>query len=120
MEEQCKWIRESLTNFPQPPNRTNHNAIYGPISNLFVAAKEGKVFVEELCSASDNGLDSESSASVSNGHAHRWKFYEEDIAGTRGKTCKSVSASVLLRKLRWSTLGLQFDWSKVGSHSFSL
>ena len=118
LEEQCKWIRESLTNFPQPPNRTNHNVIYGPISNLFLAAKEGKVYVEG--EKSDNGLDSESSASVSNDDAHRWKFYEEDIARSRGKTCKSVSASVLLRKLRWSTLGLQFDWSKVGSHSFSL
>ncbi|CAF2115862.1 unnamed protein product, partial [Brassica napus] len=29
LEEQCKWIKESLTSFPQPPNRTNHNAIYG-------------------------------------------------------------------------------------------
>ncbi|KAI7985104.1 Alpha-ketoglutarate-dependent dioxygenase alkB [Camellia lanceoleosa] len=25
---------------------------------------------------------------------------------------KSIPASGLLRKLRWSTLGLQFDWSK--------
>ncbi|PPR83177.1 hypothetical protein GOBAR_AA37528 [Gossypium barbadense] len=97
--------------------RTNHNVIYGPISNLFVAAKEGKVFVEE--ERSDNGLDSEPSASVSNGDSHRWKFYEEDIARSRGKTCKTVPASVLLRKLRWSTLGLQFDWSNVGIHSFS-
>ncbi|KHG09938.1 hypothetical protein F383_14429 [Gossypium arboreum] len=109
LDEQCTWIRESLTNFPQPPNRTNHNVIYGPISNLFVAAKEGKVFIEE--ETSDNGLDSEPSASVSNGDSHRWKFYEEDIARSRGKACKTVPASVLLRKLRWSTLGLQFDWS---------
>ncbi|KAG6787962.1 hypothetical protein POTOM_004013 [Populus tomentosa] len=34
---------------------------------------------------------------------------EEDSVPSGGKTCKSVSASVLLRKLRWSTLGLQFD-----------
>ncbi|EOX99844.1 Oxidoreductase, 2OG-Fe(II) oxygenase family protein [Theobroma cacao] len=110
VEEQCQWIRASLRKFPQPPNRTNHNAIYGPIRNLFVAAQEGKVLVEE--EGSDNCSDSESSASVSNGDAHRWKFYEEDIARSRAKSCKSVSASVLLRKLRWSTLGLQFDWSK--------
>ncbi|OMO88152.1 Oxoglutarate/iron-dependent dioxygenase [Corchorus olitorius] len=109
LEEQCQWIRESLTNFPQPPNRTNHNVIYGPISNLFVAAKEGKILVEEK---SDDCLDSKSSDIVSNGDAQRWKFYEEDSAKSRGKTCKSVSASVLLRKLRWSTLGLQFAWSK--------
>ncbi|CAE5957227.1 unnamed protein product [Arabidopsis arenosa] len=96
LEEQCKWIKESLTNFPQPPNRTNHNAIYGPITDLFDSAKDNKVLVQE---------------DLTN---NKWKFYEdeEDIAKAKQKSCKSVSASVLLRKLRWSTLGLQFDWSK--------
>lgn len=92
LEEQCKWIKESLMNFPQPPNRTNHNAIYGPITDLFDSAKENKVLVQE-----DN----------------KWNFYEEGIAKAKQKSCKSVLASILLRKLRWSTLGLQFDWSKV-------
>ncbi|KAK8617934.1 hypothetical protein V6N13_080836 [Hibiscus sabdariffa] len=118
LDEQCKWIRESLANFPQPPNRTNHNVIYGTISNLFAAAKECKIFVEE--ERSNNDLDSDSSGSVSNGDCGRWTFHEEDIARSRGKTCKLVPASVLLRKLRWSTLGLQFNWSNVGIHSFSL
>lgn len=103
LEEQCKWIKESLKTFPQPPNRTNHNAIYGPISDLFDAAKENKVLVQE--EHLQDGLDHASDS--------RWKFYEEDIAKAKGRTSKSVSASVLLRKLRWSTLGLQFDWSKV-------
>ena len=52
----------------------------------------------------------------SNGDAQLWRFCDDD-ARSRGDACKSVSASVLLRKLRWSTLGLQFDWSKVTSHS---
>nr|CAD1836615.1 unnamed protein product [Ananas comosus var. bracteatus] len=30
----------------------------------------------------------------------------------RVETCKSIAALALLKKLRWSTLGLQFDWSK--------
>ena len=96
LEEQCKWIRESLTSFPQPPNRTNHNAIYGPVADLFDSAKANKVLVQE-----DTNI---------------WKFYdgEEATAKVKQRRCKSVSASVLLRKLRWSTLGLQFDWSKVG------
>ncbi|CAN0896130.1 Alpha-ketoglutarate-dependent dioxygenase alkB [Linum grandiflorum] len=97
VEEQCRWIREGLTSFPQPPNRTNHNAIYGPISNLFDAAKDGKVLLEDVCS---------------NGDGKVWRFCDDDGAISRGDGCKSVSASVLLRKLRWSTLGLQFDWSK--------
>ncbi|RVW99268.1 Alpha-ketoglutarate-dependent dioxygenase alkB [Vitis vinifera] len=47
VEEQGRWIRESLISFPQPYNRTNHNAIYGPIRDLFMAAKERKILVEE-------------------------------------------------------------------------
>ncbi|XP_010458585.1 PREDICTED: alpha-ketoglutarate-dependent dioxygenase alkB-like [Camelina sativa] len=98
LEEQCKWIKESLTPFPQPPNITNHNAIYGPIADLFDSAKEDKVLVQEDLPTNNN----------------RWKFYEEEegIAKAKERSCKTVSASVLLRKLRWSTLGLQFDWSK--------
>lgn len=111
MEEQSQWIRESLTSFPQPPNRTNHNAFYGPIDDLFNAVKEKKVLLEE--ESSIGSLDLGASSCSSNEDAHRWKFYAEDIATLRGKTCKSVKASVLLRKLRWCTLGLQFDWSKV-------
>ncbi|GFZ21138.1 oxidoreductase, 2OG-Fe(II) oxygenase family protein [Actinidia rufa] len=110
VEEQCRWIRESLTNFPQPPNRTNHNAIYGPIDDLFIAARERKVLVDEDSSYTDGGSDSNSFTCKVDGP--RWKFYEEHGASSRGNTSKSILASVLLRKLRWSTLGLQFDWSK--------
>lgn len=96
-----------MTNFPQPPNRTNHNAIYGPIADLFDSAKENKVLVQEDPNVSETCTDT-----ITN----KWKFYddgEEDIAKAKRRNCKSVSASLLLRKLRWSTLGLQFDWSKV-------
>ncbi|KAF9625902.1 hypothetical protein IFM89_027679 [Coptis chinensis] len=78
IEEQCHWIKESLISFPQPPNRTNHYAIYGHIHDLFVAAQNKKVL--------------------------RWQSSNMDK--------KEVAATTLLRKLRWSTLGLQFDWSK--------
>lgn len=87
-----------MTSFPQPPNRTNHNAFYGPINDLFIAAEEGKVLVE------DEHLGS--------GHARRWKFCDENPVSTKANGGKSISALVLLRKLRWSTLGLQFEWSK--------
>lgn len=106
-EEQYQWIKESLINFPQPPNRTNHNAFYGPIQDLFLAAKERKVLVEEETSPA-------SLNSRCKGDVQGWKFFEEHVVSLRGKTRKSISASVLLRKLRWSTLGLQFDWSKAG------
>ncbi|KAI3730824.1 hypothetical protein L1987_62002 [Smallanthus sonchifolius] len=74
IEEQCRWIKESLVSFPQPPNRTNHNAHYGAIHDLFNAAKNRQVLVkEEIISGEDNSIAVD---------------------------------------LRWSTLGLQFDWSK--------
>ncbi|CAI8598077.1 unnamed protein product [Vicia faba] len=105
LEKQCDLIRESLTEFPQPPNRTNHNAIYGPIHNLFVAAKEGKVLVEEKSAITSH----ECSSDLNCRGGEEWKFFTEKEASLR--KCRSVSGSSLLRKLRWSTLGLQFDWS---------
>ncbi|XP_011086792.1 alpha-ketoglutarate-dependent dioxygenase alkB isoform X2 [Sesamum indicum] len=112
VEEQCQWIRESLTSFPQPPDRTNHNAIYGPIENLFVLAKEGKVLVLEERLPDNVGSESEINAIQSDTSAPKWKFVDE-LGESHGRdVSKLVLASVLLRKLRWSTLGLQFDWSK--------
>lgn len=111
VEEQRQWIRESLASFPQPPNRTNHNAIYGPIEDLFVSAKERRVLVEVERLPDD--VCSEVNALQSDACAPRYKFVEEHGALRSKDACKSVPASVLLRKLRWSTLGLQFDWSKV-------
>ncbi|CAA2991392.1 alpha-ketoglutarate-dependent dioxygenase alkB [Olea europaea subsp. europaea] len=110
IEEQCHWIRESLTSFPQPPNRTNHNAIYGPLQDLFLAAKEGKVLIEEDTLAEN--IISEANLDQSNVNTPRWKYIKELDESFSRDAGKSVSASVLLRKLRWSTLGLQFDWSK--------
>ncbi|XP_076916609.1 DNA N(6)-methyladenine demethylase ALKBH1A-like [Bidens hawaiensis] len=101
IEEQCRWIKESLVSFPQPPNRTNHNAVYGGIHDLFNAAKNGQVLVKEDSVADDATF-----------HNHKWASSEELDSSDNGDNCKPVSASVLLRKLRWSTLGLQFDWSK--------
>ncbi|KAG9445963.1 hypothetical protein H6P81_012091 [Aristolochia fimbriata] len=106
-EEQCHWVRESLTRFPQPPNRTNHNAIYGPIYNLFTAVQNGKSLVELKNTHEDTGP----SPTSSNQDASRWVFKEKSDF-SEGDICNSIAASLLLRKLRWSTLGLQFDWSK--------
>lgn len=107
VEEQCQWITESLTSFPQPPNRTNHNAIYGPIQDLFTASKEKRKLLVENGQPKDTGRQTAPEQTVKS--TSRWTSCEEDSVGD---ACKSVLASVLLRKLRWSTLGLQFDWSK--------
>ncbi|KAF3779471.1 Alpha-ketoglutarate-dependent dioxygenase [Nymphaea thermarum] len=109
--EQHHLVRESLTQFPQPPNRTNHNAIYGPIYNLFDAHKEGKVLAE-LCSPNTRAIDAGSCLDSIDSNACRWVFVEEGYCTSKGSPHKKFPASMLLRKLRWSTLGLQFDWSK--------
>lgn len=108
VEEQCQWITESLASFPQPPNRTNHNAIYGPIQDLFTASKEKLKLLVENGQPEYTGRQIAPEQTVKS--TSQWTSCEEDSVGD---ACKSVLASVLLRKLRWSTLGLQFDWSKV-------
>ncbi|CAI9093195.1 OLC1v1028635C2 [Oldenlandia corymbosa var. corymbosa] len=117
LDEQCQWIRESLESFPQPPNRTNHNAVYGPIENLFDAAKDSKVFVQDEPLSGEVLFDGDL---VRGEHfVPRWRFSSVVDKSCKGDSCKPVLASVLLRKLRWSTLGLQFDWSK-RSYNISL
>lgn len=108
VEDQCHWVKESLTEFPQPPNRTNHTAIYGPISDLFLASQNKKVLVEEENMVAD--AEPEQSSLSENGL--RWVFRDNSDVP---EGCKSVAAADLLRKLRWSTLGLQFNWTKVVS-----
>ncbi|XP_068666165.1 DNA N(6)-methyladenine demethylase ALKBH1A [Aristolochia californica] len=106
-EEQCHWARESLTRFPQPPNRTNHNAIYGPIHDLFTAVQNEKFLVAERNTHEDMG-----SLPYSNDTDAPRGVFKEKFNLSEGDMCNSIAASLLLHKLRWSTLGLQFDWSK--------
>ncbi|KAH7670295.1 DNA oxidative demethylase protein [Dioscorea alata] len=110
IEEQCYWITESLQTFPQPPNRTNHTAIYGPIYDLFSAVENQKVLIQVEGLSTDVKLGL--SSSENSPQSSRYLFSEARMVASKGEDCKSVAASVLLRKLRWSTLGLQFDWSK--------
>ncbi|KQJ91676.1 alpha-ketoglutarate-dependent dioxygenase alkB [Brachypodium distachyon] len=108
-EEQCYWIRESLKTFPQPPNRTNLTAMYGQISDLLYAAENQKIFVEV------EGSDGQERKEQGNdGEKTRCKIFKfvADSEIQKGETRKSIAAATLVRKLRWSTLGLQFDWSK--------
>ncbi|KAB2624947.1 alpha-ketoglutarate-dependent dioxygenase alkB [Pyrus ussuriensis x Pyrus communis] len=121
--------RGGFNQLPAASNRINDNAfrsiqilsfllilfrlrcmdITGSINDLLSAANEGKVL------AAEGSSDSECNSAVSKGGAncHGWKFFEEHLVSPKGNSGKSVSASILLQKLRWSTLGLQFEWSKV-------
>ncbi|CAM6009182.1 unnamed protein product [Sphagnum balticum] len=115
--QQLHWIVESLTTFPQPPNRTNHNAIYGPLKDLWLAYQEGKVLKEIASSTRHLPSVAESDATrryidIDGGvaTAKAWQFCDRREAC--GQLSKVVPAELLFRKLRWATLGLQFDWSK--------
>lgn len=110
VEEQCDWIKESLTTFPQPPNRTNHTAIYGSISDLFRAVQNQKVLIKAETSPADEKIGP--SSAESNIDSFKYHFSEVNGRASEGEGQKTITASILLRKLRWSTLGLQFDWSK--------
>ncbi|KAL5203983.1 hypothetical protein ABZP36_008854 [Zizania latifolia] len=109
IDEQCYWIRESLKTFPQPPNRTNLTALYGPIFDLLTAAKNQKILVE--VKKPDGQEISEQNSDGRKIHSNNFKFIE-DSEIPKGEVYRSTAATTLFRKLRWSTLGLQFDWSK--------
>ena len=109
--EHCHWIRESLATFPQPPNRTSLTAVYGPIADLFDAAQDQKILIETQSLPAD--AEHETSNGENSLHTSEYIFSEATDSAHRGESCKPIAASILLRKLRWSTLGLQFDWSKV-------
>lgn len=162
VEDQMYWIRESLTKFPQPPNRTNHTTVYGHISDLWNRAQHKEVLqgtsgrngngstgmsghkedddfaVSALRISTDMaqfddtsntsvGLLSENNAaqvSYSSHSSHAFIDTSCDRGQSREPTDEPcldnntsvqknvVPMKVLLRKLRWATVGLQFDWSK--------
>ncbi|PWZ29515.1 Alpha-ketoglutarate-dependent dioxygenase alkB [Zea mays] len=107
-EEQCCWIRESLKTFPQPPNRTNLTAIYGSISDLLIAAENQQILVE----AENPDIQERNKQNNCGGKTESKYFKFVDSESQKGEEHRSNAATTLVRKLRWSTLGLQFDWSK--------
>lgn len=84
--------------------------MYGPIFDLLIAAQNKKILVEvENRYAQERNEQSNSGGKT---HSNNFKFVEDSEIQT-GETRRSTTATSLVRKLRWSTLGLQFDWSKV-------
>lgn len=42
-----------------------------------------------------------------------WEFRDCSTDFLKTSSAKTVSSETLVRKLRWATVGIQFDWSKV-------
>ncbi|CAA7404696.1 unnamed protein product [Spirodela intermedia] len=127
VEEQCRWVRESLAAFPEPPNRTNHTTIYGPLCGLLDAARRNKFLAEIEAPPAEGGASPgpiHSPDELGAGAARlpgSWRPWNVDSTAPRhsfvgdgeGRPCEPLLPALsLLRKLRWSTLGFQFDWSK--------
>lgn len=180
VSDQQYWIQQVLEVFPEPPNRTNHDADYGPVEGLWAAAqgelrtqadahrvRSGKPKAEGVCRrASNNTLklnkgaeNGFGSGDLESHHSRSLELQSEFL--TPGSSClgeqihtpsgeartsfknecsnkspgnavkepvttgriepshrstdstekRRPSAAKLLRKLRWATLGLQYDWS---------
>ncbi|KAI8527943.1 hypothetical protein RHMOL_Rhmol12G0113200 [Rhododendron molle] len=106
----CNAILKSLTMFITEENLTIHYTIPNPAKSPFSAWKIAQVcFGIDLYSLLAWGVPLMGVI---------WTFCEETGTASTGNRSKSIPASVLLRKLRWSTLGLQFDWSKLPDHQF--
>lgn len=62
-----------------------------------------------------SGSESEVSANCMNlvpVGGKNWEF-RDNSKDELARLSKSVSAETLVRKLRWATVGIQFDWSQV-------
>ena len=121
-EVQRHLTEACLGAYLEPPNRTNHNAVYGPIPGLWEAAQRdafsatqpappsppGNGFQDGVCGGrGGEGVEGEASPGGWSG----WSRGEERVGGDGGGG--GGAARTLLRKLRWATLGIQFDWAKV-------
>ena len=149
LDEQMLWIKESLTNFPEPPNRTNHTAFHGPISNLWNRAQNEEMMEESedhkgnansnMMNQTEGNTPVKSSSQAFAVSARKDDFsangeyvadqvskqtnphfgdrqqhvQESNIDMNNSAVKKMIPMKTLLRKLRWATVGLQFDWSKV-------
>lgn len=120
--QQLHWTIECLTSFPQPPNRTNHNAIFGPIEDLWLVSQEGKA-VREISQSQGQPTPVADMPEVDGSRFSEGQQCEDltvfvaDVKKTdNSQRFSKEEAETLVRKLRWATVGLQFDWSKVLFH----
>ena len=94
---QRKWLADAVTRLCEPPAATNHDAAHGPIKGLWAAAT----------SAEPRWLKSSSETESRD----RWSSSPPPSTNGRDPRDAKTSASSLLRRLRWATLGPPYDWT---------
>ena len=91
---QRKWLADAVTRLCEPPAVTNHDAAHGAIRGLWAAATSAEP--RWLKSSCDED---------------RWSSSPPPSTNGRDPRDAKTSASSLLRRLRWATLGPPYDWT---------
>ena len=129
-EQQRRLVVDALTVFPDPPCHTNHTRLLGGLSGLWQAALAGLRLQQpaEEAAPAPPGSQPPLRTTRAAGHCSSSRSGQQgqqpataDIEGHRSTTSSTPSswvaegsgplAAVLLRKLRWATLGPPFDWT---------
>ena len=101
---QRKWLADAVTRLCEPPAATNHDAAHGPIKGLWAAATSAE---PRWLKSSDKST----SEKASRDEDRCWSLSPPPSTNGRDPRDAKTSASSLLRRLRWATLGPPYDWT---------
>lgn len=101
---QRKWLADAVTRLCEPPAATNHDAAHGPIKGLWAAATSAEP--RWLKSSHES-----TSEKASRDEDRCWSLSPPPSTNGRDPRDAKTSASSLLRRLRWATLGPPYDWT---------
>ena len=101
---QRKWLADAVTRLCEPPAATNHDAAHGPIKGLWAAATSAE---PRWLKSSDEST----SEKASRDEDRCWSLSPPPSTNGRDPRDAKTSASSLLRRLRWATLGPPYDWT---------
>jgi alkylated DNA repair protein alkB family protein 1 len=108
LDAQREWLRAAATTMHEPPARTNHGAARGSFSGLWDAAATGDRWLRDREAREGRSEGIEGSAGMEK-ETDAWETL--DPPPTKGDPRCATSASHLLRKLRWATVGAPYDWT---------
>lgn len=109
LKEQADLISDCLQAFPDPPASTNHDRSFGPLPQLWDAAQQ-QLFLKDGASPVADRATANSSKGDMISHNSSLARTASQSACWTSESC-SLSAQTLLSKLRWVSLGPNFDWT---------
>ena len=117
LETQRRWLVLAVTRLCEPPAETNHAAAHGVFHGLWEAShsetplwllprEDARVEGESKRKTAETGEATELGEEKS-----RWTDQPPDRRASHDRFRSASSASSLLEKLRWATLGAPYDWT---------